>query len=663
MSNDLHPEYKTHRPADRPGSLPRWAWPVLAGALALIAYLLSRSASLDDFDSYSFALALRQFDLALQQPQPPGFPVYVALGRLFNLAFPDPRVALTTLSAVCGAASVAIVVWLGQTILRRDAAAILAGLIFAAFPVQWLTAAKALSDAPGLAFALGALALLWAGRRDDRLFVAGAALLGLSLGVRPQSNLPAILVAGWLAWERVRAGRWQSAALAGGAGLIAVLIWLIPTAAAAGGPAAYRALLAAHSQHVWGSDSLFAGGQVTGLALLTRFKDLLDTLLIPTLGVSVYQPIDAPGAAQLTLVLGFLAGGLALADWRRPSTWLLAGWALAVLALLYALESLYRPRLALPGIPPLALLAASGWARAGERPGVRRAAAWAVAVSTLVVFAANGASLARILTTEPAPPAQAAAAIREGWPPDTTLVAAAGSFRAAQVELPGYSLLYRYEWNEEAAQAASGDPNVDAIAVLDRSAFDEVIDTLAGNGAYVPAFDQVYTRTRRVHFQHAEVRLQVLVSTDAIMTAQYTLPSNMLDFGAPGDAIYLTQGWYEPETIGGVTARWAGGSPVSTLLINPRLSGHYEATLRASAFPPDQTVEIWIGGELAARFDLTQGWSEHGFAFDVAEGGDMVRIELRHSRTQTPFDQTGGASDDRRELAAAYDWLKIHREE
>jgi hypothetical protein len=657
MSDDHPPEYRTHDVADRPGPLPRWAWPPLAGALALAAYLLSRSASLDDFDSYSFALALRHFDLALQQPQPPGFPVYVVLGRLFNLLFPDPRVALTTLSAVCGAASVAVVVWLGQMILRRDAAALLAGLIFAVFPIQWLTSAKALSDAPGLAFALGALALLWAGRRDDRLFVAGAALLGLSLGVRPQSNLPAILVAAWLAWERIRAGRWQSVGLAGGAGLIAVLIWLIPTAASAGGLAAYRALLAAHSQHVWRSDSLFAAGPVTGLTLLTRLKDLLDTLLVPTLGVSVYQPIDAAGAAQLTLVLGFLVGGLALADWRKPASWLLAGWALIVLVPLYVLESLYRPRLALPCIPPLVLLAASGWAWLGERDGARRAAAWAVAILTTLVLAANGASLARILATEPAPPAQAAAAIREEWPPDTTLVAAAGSFRAAQVELPGYSLLYRYEWNEEAAGAASGDPNVDAIAVLDRSAFDDVINTLAGNGVYVPAFDQVYTRTRRVHFQHAEVHLQVLVSTNKLMTADYVPEDGIIDFGTPLDARYATQGWYGPESIGGTTARWAGGSEITALLVNLRHTGRYEAVLRASAFPPGQTVEIWVADEEIAAFDLTQGWAEYSFSFDVPNGGDLLRIEFRHSVLQTPFEQTGGASDDRRELAAAYDWI------
>ncbi|MGB9873068.1 MAG: hypothetical protein ACPLYD_15605, partial [Anaerolineae bacterium] len=41
-------------------------------AVFLPLYLAFRSASLDDFDSYSFTLALRQFSLDLQQPQPPG---------------------------------------------------------------------------------------------------------------------------------------------------------------------------------------------------------------------------------------------------------------------------------------------------------------------------------------------------------------------------------------------------------------------------------------------------------------------------------------------------------------------------------------------------------------------------------------------------------------
>ncbi len=385
--------------------------------VALALYLPTRSASLDDFDSYSFVLALRHFDLALQQPQPPGFPVYVGLGRLFNLAFPDPRAALTTLSAVSGAAAVAAVVWLGQMAFRRpsggkaragrwahaapDAAALLAGLLFTVLPIQWLTAGKALSDAPGLAVSLGALALVWAGRRDGRLFIAGAALLGLSLGVRPQAALPGLLLLGWAAWEKARARAWQPLALGAGAGLAGILVWLIPVAVSTGGIGPYRAILAAHSQHVWHNDSLFAAGSVTGVTLRARTLDFLQTLLLPLLGVDVYAPLDAGEIAQVVALAAFVIGGTALADWHKRAIRLLAAWTLVAFAPYYLLESLNRPRLALPLLPPLVLLAVSGWLcsrrRQAERGSVPDVARWVVVGLATAAMLIEGAPLARTL--------------------------------------------------------------------------------------------------------------------------------------------------------------------------------------------------------------------------------------------------------------------------
>jgi hypothetical protein len=54
-----------------------------------------------------------------------------------------------------------------------------------------------------------------------------------------------------------------------------------------------------------------------------------------------------------------------------------------------------------------------------------------------VVSTADAGRAARRATGDaPAPPAQAAAYVAAHYPPETTLIAAAGSFRAAQVELP-----------------------------------------------------------------------------------------------------------------------------------------------------------------------------------------------------------------------------------
>src|SRR5918995_6312034 len=46
------------------------------------AHLPFLAPSLEDIDSINFALGLREFDVARHQPHPPGYPLYVALGRV-----------------------------------------------------------------------------------------------------------------------------------------------------------------------------------------------------------------------------------------------------------------------------------------------------------------------------------------------------------------------------------------------------------------------------------------------------------------------------------------------------------------------------------------------------------------------------------------------------
>src|SRR6266540_3289872 len=58
-------------------------WPVSAIALAYLAlHLPFLAPNLEDVDSINFALGLRDFDPGRHQPHPPGYPVYIALGRV-----------------------------------------------------------------------------------------------------------------------------------------------------------------------------------------------------------------------------------------------------------------------------------------------------------------------------------------------------------------------------------------------------------------------------------------------------------------------------------------------------------------------------------------------------------------------------------------------------
>ena len=64
-----------------------------------------RARMLYNWDAVQFALALREFDIAKHQPHPPGYVLYVGLGRLVNATLADPTQAYVTLAMVFSAAS------------------------------------------------------------------------------------------------------------------------------------------------------------------------------------------------------------------------------------------------------------------------------------------------------------------------------------------------------------------------------------------------------------------------------------------------------------------------------------------------------------------------------------------------------------------------------
>lgn len=642
-------------------SLPRLAvWPAVLFLAGLLLYLPYRSSSLDDFDSYSFVMALDDFDIQLQQPQPPGFPVYVVLGRLFRIVLGDSRAAFTSVSAVSGALVIVLVYILGRFITRDKLTAPAGAMIVAVMPMQWLTAEKALSDMPGLAFSLASITALWAGRENSRWFIVGSGLLGLSLGVRPQSNTVGILLFAWAAWPMLKTpSARRTLAAATGVFAAAVLLWLIPTIQSTGNLNAYRELLNAHGNHVWQSDSLFGGGMPSGAEVTARIKDFLDTLLVPTLGISLYDALSTSQIVQLIFLILIVAGGVASANFQRAEIRAAAVWFGVIFLPLALFESLNRPRLMLPALIPLALIMVSGWERVLARSALPRLGFFAVII---LAMAFQSLPLVMKLSSELAPHSQAARYIRMNYPAGETLLAAAGSFRAAQVELSDYRLLYRYRFDpqEAAAQVASGAYRY--IVVMDREVFGDVISILDGEGTYVPIDDRTFTRSTRIHSQHAQVRVQALIAADEVRPEMLRLPNNSrIEPGNEDSGRYLGQGWFRAEQIGGIEARWAGDGDVSALRFTIPQRQDYTVSFLAAPYPAEQSVIISINSRQIVHFNLSEGWQEYSFILPAVyiEENAITTLTLTHNRTLSPFEQTGGSSSDRRALAAAYAWFEF----
>ena len=155
-------------------------------ALTLLSRWPYRARMLYNWDAVQFALALREFDVAKHQPHPPGYLLYVALGRLLNIPLGDPNLAYVALAMVFSAATTVAVYWLARALYDRVTAAAAATLL-AVSPLFWfygsvgLTyAGEAFGASLVAAFAYGAL------RGNPR------GPLRLRGGPRPRGGHPAI---------------------------------------------------------------------------------------------------------------------------------------------------------------------------------------------------------------------------------------------------------------------------------------------------------------------------------------------------------------------------------------------------------------------------------------------------------------------------------------
>ena len=158
---------------------------IVFSLIMLILYLSTMSCSLDDGDSVNFALALKEYDLYKGQPHPPGFPVYIFIGRIFYFLIGDELLALTTLSAFAGALSLVVFYFLIFEMFDKKTA-LMATMILGVTPLFWLNSLMVMSDIVGLLFALISMYLFFICLKYNnyKILYFASFISAISVGVR-----------------------------------------------------------------------------------------------------------------------------------------------------------------------------------------------------------------------------------------------------------------------------------------------------------------------------------------------------------------------------------------------------------------------------------------------------------------------------------------------
>ncbi|HEY0511833.1 MAG TPA: glycosyltransferase family 39 protein [Thermoanaerobaculia bacterium] len=412
-----------------PAALRRVSPAALAGFVAVaLVRALTLPRSLWEWDEILFARAVERFDPLGHQPHPPGYPLLVGLGKLFNLVFHDPFASLVALSFV----SSLVGYWALVAAFRRIAGgpdgdaervAVAGALLFHLSPAMLVQGPLPMSDPPALMFlslALAAGAILWESGSSRAALGLGAAA-SAAIGCRPQLVMAVLPM---LAVALAAAPGWRRRGEALAAFTLVSLLWFVPLLVAVKGPQGFLAYQMKQASYVAAHD---AGTSRTGCSPHHMGKRF------------VTHPWGRKGMALPVLALA--AVGIAdLVRRRRTPALPLALLTVAQLAFcLLVMDPADAVRYALPSVLGVAFAAAAG-AQALARLAKTPAAAWAVPalVAAAGIVYAWPVLAARSQTISP--PVSAARWARRHLPPRSTVIVEEDMAPFADYLLRGFDL-------------------------------------------------------------------------------------------------------------------------------------------------------------------------------------------------------------------------------
>src|SRR3989338_7203203 len=108
----------------------------IAALLVVATRLPLMPTHLYSFDSANLAFALEQFDPALNQPQPPGYPLFVAKAKLLHLFLGTPERTFAVLRILVSSLALVLLFLLGQRMISKKVGYAAAALLLVN-PVFW----------------------------------------------------------------------------------------------------------------------------------------------------------------------------------------------------------------------------------------------------------------------------------------------------------------------------------------------------------------------------------------------------------------------------------------------------------------------------------------------------------------------------------------------
>ena len=382
-----------------------WWRELLGAAIVLASRIAIAPLTWWEHDELLFAHALRDFDPLRFHPHPPGYPLYVLLGKFVNLFVGDAFRSLVSISIVSAVVGYIALARLFRKLIDDADLANVASLIVYFSAAMLIHSPLPMSDGPS--FALLACTLLAIAHLGEEQHQRAAILTGVAascaIGIRPQLLVPlfpALIVA--LAQMRTRRERIASVI----AFAFVSLLWFLPLLDAAGGFTPLMTWELKQTSYVATHDAAASRGMLSPLGVATRFL------------------IHPWGSKYVTLPLLFFMAFGVIDFIKRRNRLMLPLVVFTIVQLIFELRGMDpadAARYSIPALPLFALIVACGL-------GVIRRSAQIGAIPWLGAALLAGLSIwyvspiIKARTTLPSPPVAAVDYVIKHFPPNTVVL-------------------------------------------------------------------------------------------------------------------------------------------------------------------------------------------------------------------------------------------------
>lgn len=559
---------------------------------------LAMARSLWDWDEVLFTLAMRDYDVTLHHPHPPGFPAYIGMARVLRFFTDTDFHALQLVNLIAAMLVFPAVFLLARSLRLRFTTAVLAGALFAFFPNVWFYGGGAFSDIPSIVIVCFAAAMLLRGADDRNAYWIGALLLAVAIGFRPQNLLVGLFPAIYASRKR-RPGEIAVALLIG---IVVVALCFGGAIYFTGSPHEYMRVVREHGDYISRVDSFRNPERPPLWRLFDRFF------------VKQYQ---SPPLSVITslIVLVSLIG--AIRERNRALLYNVLIFAPFAISAWLMLDRYSVSRFSIGYQPMFAILAADGLRRiARSRVWIESALAAALGTA-FIVYTLPGLNLVR---TTVAPSVLAAEAVATNVDParDELYV---GHTMSKFMDLVAPGVPYRRVIDDRALPLASH-PRAWLLA--------EITETKPEGYVFTRERGHLWNIARRHYF---EIVLKPLRERPQFVS-----------------------GWYGAEAMDIHEWRWMSGRSVTVL---PPQSG--PTILRMHLGIPGELMDknpgitVKINGRVVDRFHTNEGYIERNVHVMPAPNGAPNVLELSIDRTVSPTRAHTG--DDQRTLGLRLRYL------